>query len=91
MFTGRDGTVTLDIDGNGNLGFTRGKYTYKFDYKVPTEKWVHLMLTCKADHYPSRDETFLFIDNEFVDAAKYLNGSMPFSTTMILPTGHIAR
>lgn len=45
IFSSDDATLLLNQRGNGNLGFSREGYELNFNYQVPENKWVHLVIT----------------------------------------------
>ena len=57
------GTHDIRIMEDGNLGFTRELYEYKFDYKIPAGKKVNLRIAV------TQQKAELFVNGEFVSAA----------------------
>ena len=45
LFSSKHASVVLNQRGTGHLGFSREGYALSFNYQVPKEKWVHIVIT----------------------------------------------
>ena len=95
LFSGPDGTLYVDRDGTGHVGFKRSYYSFDFEYTLPKGEWVNLVLTCDGK------DTFLVVNggavytaiNKHEDIRDADDGSGPRndSTTFVLPTAAIGK
>ena len=61
------------VDANGNVGFTRERDNFSFNYQLPDDEWVYLTITSQ------NERTSLYVNNELVDTL----GNRPVSTLLI--------
>jgi len=45
LFSSKYAKLVLNQKGTGNLGFSREGYDLSFNYRVPEEKWVHIVIS----------------------------------------------
>ncbi len=90
LFDGETGSFYFNVDGTGKAGFKRYHYTYVFDYEIPRDKWVSLVLVCNDTN------TYLIVDGVNVGAAKFLDSEYNFganynqrSSTFVTPVDSI--
>ena len=92
LFEGKDGKINLNQKNKAGeytdkLGYERDGYTYIFDYRVETEKWLKIMIT--AD----KNGTNLYVNDKLIGVGRrtefgtYVTKNL--STSMILPTEKI--
>jgi len=74
------GQLKLKQGKTGLLGFSKEHYNSTFQYKVPEEKWTHLLLT------GDNKGVSLYVNgNEYVEKLWVTNGSSPHIDTLVLP------
>lgn len=61
------------VDANGNVGFTRERDNFSFNYQLPDDEWVYLTITSQ------NERTSLYVNNELVDTL----GNRPVATLLI--------
>ncbi|WP_195245548.1 discoidin domain-containing protein, partial [Clostridium celatum] len=61
------------VDANGNVGFTRERDDFSFNYQLPDDEWVYLTITSE------NERTSLYVNNELVDTL----GNRPVATLLI--------
>lgn len=61
------------VDANGNVGFSRERDDFSFNYQLPDDEWVYLTITSQ------NERTSLYVNNELVDTL----GNRPVSTLLI--------
>lgn len=66
MFEGEDGVMYYNYDNSGKIAFKRKGYTYIFDYIVPVDMLLHLVISCDGK------KTYLYSDGKLVSEAEYL-------------------
>jgi hexosaminidase len=44
LFESKDAVVFLNAQGSGKLGFSREKYSYNFNYSLPSDTWTHITI-----------------------------------------------
>jgi len=62
IFSSAHASVVLNQKGTGQLGFSREGYDLSFNYTVPTNKWVHIVVT------GTNKGTALFVDGKATDS-----------------------
>ena len=100
LFTGKDGSLYLDIDQTGELGFERNEqtsagsknkfenYMFSFEHALKEKEWQHVILV------GDKNETTLFVDGKKVSTAKQINkleGHTGDSSTFVLPLEKIGK
>ena len=64
LFDGRDGTLYLNYDGTGKMGFERKGFRFLFDYAIPTGVKLNLRLVCKEER------TYLYVEDTLAGEAQ---------------------
>ena len=85
LFKGNEGTMYLNYDGTGKIGYERKGYSYLFDCEIDENLWQNIMITCD-----NRDAK-LYIDGIYVAAGSYyyVEASKEASSTFVLTTSEI--
>lgn len=100
LFTGKDGSLYVNMDQTGELGFERNEqtsagskhkfenYKFSFENKLKENEWQHVILV------GDKNETTLFVDGRKVSTAKQINkleGHTNDSSTFVLPLEKIGK
>ena len=64
LFDGRDGTLMLNYDGTGKMGFERKGFLFLFDYEIPENVILNFRLVCKDER------TYLYVEDALVGEAQ---------------------
>ena len=83
LFQGEDGTFYADIDGSGKVGYERLHGRYTFDYSLPKNKDLNMMLVCDSE------DLYLYINGVLVSNGELIEKPIKEkeqrSSTFILP------
>lgn len=87
LFSSVDGTMYLNYQNTGKIGYERKGYQYLLDYQLDNGRWQNIMLSC--DGYGLN----LYIDEVFKVRGSYLNdkNTIPESSTFVLPVSDIGQ
>lgn len=87
LFHGRDGTMYLNYQGTGKIGYERKGYAYVFDYDLYPGMWHSVTLSCTAS-----DATLSVGGVPCASGVYYhMSAFRQSSSTFVLPTEEIGR
>ncbi len=87
LFEGDEGTMFLNYDGRGNIGYERKGYKYVLPCTLPAGEWLSLALCC------DKTTLCLYVDGELAAQGRYLEDpeTIPDSSTFVLPVRSVGQ
>ncbi|MEI3148012.1 MAG: discoidin domain-containing protein [Merdibacter sp.] len=81
LFDGKDGTLYLNYDGTGKIGYERKGLSYLFDQEIETGRWQNITIVC------DRSNAKLYIDQVYSGSGQYyqVDAERQSSSTFVLP------